>query len=106
MLPIVVTAKLTSFAGDAPPRRVPLIVNTSSTSYNVPPELIATDDTLPDPSITTSNVAPVPSIVVVDATAVNVFDAVYAPLLDVTVPIPVIVQCSFPKWQLLRILPF
>ena len=87
----IATGKLTSFAGDAPPRRVPLIVITSSTSYNVPPALTATDVTLPDPSITTSNVAPVPSIVVVDAIPVKVVDAVYAPLLDVTVPIVAIV---------------
>ena len=81
----------TSFAGDAPPRLLPLIKIVSSTSYPVPPLAIATEDTLPDPSITTLNVAPVPSIVDVVETALNVVLIVYAPLLDVTVPILAIV---------------
>ena len=91
MLEILATLNETSFAGVTPPRSLPLIKIVSSTSYPVPPLAIATEVTLPDPSITTLNVAPVPSIVDVLATALNVVDAVYAPLLEFTVPILAIV---------------
>ena len=91
MLERVATLNETSFAGDAPPRRVPLIKIVSSTSYPVPPVAIATPVTLPDPSVVTLNVAPEPSIVEVDATPETVVDGVYAPLLYVTVPILAIV---------------
>ena len=50
MLEIVATLNETSFAGDVPPRSLPLIINVSSTSYFVPPLAIATEDTLPDES--------------------------------------------------------
>ena len=76
MLEIVATLNETSFAGDAPPRRVPLMKTVSSTSYPVPPVAIATPVTLPDPSVVTLNVAPEPSIVDVDATPETVVDGV------------------------------
>ena len=66
---------VTSFAGVAPPSKLPAMVIVSSDSNPVPAALTATDDIFCEPSITTSNVAFIPSNSDVPATAVNVVDA-------------------------------
>ena len=78
---------VTSFAGVAPPSKLPAIVIVSSDSNPVPAALTATDDIFCEPSMTTSNVAFIPSNSDVPATAVNVVDAVYTPEEPVGDPI-------------------
>ena len=60
-----------SFAGVAPPIKLPAIVNVSLLEYPRPAALRATLITKPLLPLTTSNVAPLPPPADVDATPVN-----------------------------------
>ena len=68
---VVSAVTVISFAGVAPPTKLPAIVRVSASAYPAPPALTVTVATVPSAFLVTSNVAPLPFPVVVDATPVN-----------------------------------
>ena len=68
----VTTVTVISFAGVAPPIKLPAIVIVSESAYPRPAALISTLAIVPFVFLTTSNVAPLPFPAVVEATALNV----------------------------------